>query len=161
MQELEGRCLIYYISIKDKQQREDEGPMETKKMITIDEAAQLLGISKDTVRRRIKDKEYIAKKQVGPFGLQWYLPEDQFNKAMVTEEVIQVTRAVPLAELHGIIRQSMQEAIQEETKGLREQIESLQGQLAAAQETNAAQQKIITEALEGMAKRSLWSRLFG
>ena len=55
----------------------------------------------------------------------------------------------------------MQEAIQEETRGLREQIASLRGQLAAAQETNAAQQKIITEALEGMSKRSMWSRLFG
>ena len=49
-------------------------------MMTIDQVAKLLDVSKDTVRRRIKIGELIAEKHDGPYGLQWMLPEEQFDR---------------------------------------------------------------------------------
>lgn len=136
-------------------------------MMTIDQVAKLLDVSKDTVRRRIKIGELIAEKHDGPYGLQWMLPEEQFDQARMIHEVVPVTRSVNVAELQALMSQSVSavvsKTIQEETQGLRSQIESLKEQLAAQQETTAAHQQRIEELLkeQQQSKGSLLSRLFG
>ena len=135
-------------------------------MMTIDQVAKLLDVSKDTVRRRIKIGELIAEKHDGPYGLQWMLPEEQFDQARMIHEVVPVTRSVNVAELQALMSQSVSavvsKTIQDETQGLRSQIESLKEQLAVQQETTAAHQQRIEELLkEQQSKGSLWSRLFG
>ena len=136
-------------------------------MMTIDQVAKLLDVSKDTVRRRIKIGELIAEKHDGPYGLQWMLPEEQFDQARMIHEVVPVTRSVNVAELQALMSQSVSavvsKTIQDETQGLRSQIESLKEQLAVQQETTAAHQQRIEELLkeQQQSKGSLWSRLFG
>ena len=136
-------------------------------MMTIGQVAKLLEVSKDTVRRRIKAGELIAEKQEGPYGEQYMLPEEQFDQARIIHEVIPVTRSVTVSELQALMGQSLTAAvsktIQEETQGLRSQIDSLKEQLEAQQEANAAHQQRIEELLkeQQMSKSSLWSRLFG
>ena len=81
-------------------------------------------------------------------------------------EVVPVTRSVNVAELQALMSQSVSavvsKTIQDETQGLRSQIESLKEQLAVQQETTAAHQQRIEELLkEQQSKGSLWSRLFG
>ena len=86
--------------------------------LNIDQAAQLLGVSKDTVRRRIKSGEYQAEKVAGTYGIEWRLPEEQFQQAAVIKEavpmdgevVVPMGRQVTVAELEQAMQQLMQNA---------------------------------------------------
>lgn len=138
-------------------------------MMTIDQVAKLLDVSKDTVRRRIKIGELIAEKHDGPYGLQWMLPEEQFDQARMIHEVVPVTRSINVAELQALMSQSVSavvsKTIQEETQGLRGRIESLKEQLAAQEQLLREQNEMLkvmaAERSQQMSKGSLWSRIFG
>lgn len=78
--------------------------------LSIEQAAQILGVSKDTVRRRIKSGEYQAEKKIGPYGEEWRLPENQFNQAVEIKEVVPMTRQVTVAELEQAMQRLMQNA---------------------------------------------------
>ena len=153
--------------------------------MNIDQVSQLLGVSKDTVRRRIKSGELVAEKKIGPYGAEWALPESQFDKARMIHEVIPVTRSVTVTELQAVMKKSLTEIIstvvQEETaiiskngeeksRELLNQIEFLKNQLALQQqsikqllEANEQQQQLINNALETAIKQqnnSLWTKFF-
>lgn len=78
--------------------------------LSIEQVAQRLGISKDTVRRRIKSGEYQAEKKVGPYGEEWRLPEVQFNQVVESKEVVPLARQVTVAELEQAMQRLMQNA---------------------------------------------------
>ena len=163
------RQLVPNVDTKNKQAAQGGTASMGANMMTIGQVAKLLEVSKDTVRRRIKAGELIAEKQEGPYGEQYMLPEEQFDQARIIHEVVPVTRSVTVSELQALMGQSLTAAvsktIQEETQGLRSQIDSLKEQLEAQQEANAAHQQRIEELLkeqqQQMSKGSLLSRLFG
>lgn len=137
-------------------------------MMTIDQVSQLLNVSRDTVRRRIKAGELQAEKHNGPYGEQWMLPEAQFDQARMIQDVVPVTRSVTVAELHGVMQKVMAEtvaqAVQAETKALTDQIEELKRQLSAGQSTQENQYRAIGDRLDQIAesnKKPFWQRLFG
>lgn len=123
--------------------------------LNIDQAAQLLGVSKDTVRRRIKSGEYQAEKVTGTYGIEWRLPEEQFQQAAVIKEavpmdgevVVPMGRQVTVAELEQAMQQLMQnaankamrQAMQEQTNKIKEELQEtkveLREELREAKET--------------------------
>lgn len=146
-------------------------------MMTIDQAAQLLGVSKDTVRRRIRAGELQAEKQQGPYGEQYFLPESQFDQARIVQDVVPVTRSVTVAELQAVMQKAIAaavtEAVQIETAAIQEQadkhaqqlqqqVEELKAQLAAAQESQDAHNRSVENQLQLINEpKSILARLFG
>lgn len=57
---------------------------ETNKLFTIYEAAAILEVSKDTIRRRIKKGVLTAIKDEGPYGSQYFIPESEIYKFQKT-----------------------------------------------------------------------------
>lgn len=159
--------------------------------LSIEQAAQILGVSKDTVRRRIKSGEYQAEKKVGVYGEEWKLPAFQFDKAIEIKEVVPMTRQVTVVELEQAMQRLMQnaankamsQAMQEQTKKIKDELQEtkteLKEELREAKETI----DILTERLDsqGIAlnnhfrlvderlraiaeknkKRTIWARIFG
>lgn len=159
-------------------------------LMSIEQVAQLLNVSKDTVRRRIKIGELVAEKHIGAYGEQWFLPENQFDTARMIQDVVPVTRSVSVSELQAVMQKALSEtvtqavqqetaAIREETEAIRktaeeqtgrlmEEIQSLKEQLATAQSHTAEHYRLVDERLRQLMetkkeepKQSLWSRLFG
>jgi excisionase family DNA binding protein len=113
--------------------------------LSIDQVAQLLGVSKDTIRRRIKSGEYQAEKVVGAYGEEWRLPEFQFNKAieikeavpMAGEVTVPMARQVTVAELEQAMQRLMQNAankamsraMQEQTTKIKEELQETKAEL--------------------------------
>jgi len=63
------------------------------KELTIEQVAELMNCSKDTVRRKIKKGEITAVKRTdGPYGDQYFINENDLNIAMEIHEVIPVER---------------------------------------------------------------------
>lgn len=140
--------------------------------MSIEQVAQLLNVSKDTVRRRIKIGELVAEKHIGAYGEQWFLPENQFDTARMIQDVVPVTRSVSVSELQAVMQKALAEtvtqAVQEETGKLMEEIKSLKEQLATVQSNTAEHYRLVDERLRQLMetkkeppKQSLWSRLFG
>jgi len=137
-------------------------------LLTIEETAQLLKVSKDTVRRRIKAGEYEAEKIDGAYGEQWFLPKNQFDYAVETREVVSVNRAVSVAEL----QQGMQKAIADaltpiiaETTALKEQVSILESKIDKQEKALDNHFKLVDERLRTIADKekqpkSFWVRLF-
>ena len=128
--------------------------------LTIEQTAQLLGVSKDTVRRRIRSGEYQAAKRIGVYGEEWRLPESQFIKKdelpageiiqaepMDGQMVVPAGRQVTVAELEQAMQRlmqnaankAMQQAMQEQTNKIKEELNEtkaeLQEELREAKET--------------------------
>lgn len=113
--------------------------------LSIEQAAQLLGVSKDTIRRRIKSGEYQAEKVAGPYGVEWRLPEAQFNQVLVTKEavpmdgevIVPMARQVTVAELEQAMQRLMQnaankamsQAMQAQTKKIKEELQETKAEL--------------------------------
>jgi len=67
--------------------------VKIEKELTIEQVAQLMNCSKDTVRRKIKKGEITAVKRTdGPYGDQYFINENDLNIAMEIHEVIPVER---------------------------------------------------------------------
>lgn len=107
---------------------------------TTKEAAEILGISQRTVRRKIKNGELIGEKISGPYGTQYVLPQDQeaFNsKAEAITEVVPVNRVLQVDEIRRVIeeadrkkisefRKIVEDVVEKENRELRSEITHLQ-----------------------------------
>ena len=96
------------------------------KLLTITEAAAALGVSKDTVRRRIKKGEIVAKKMPGPYGYAYYIDSDQLSSSQEIVEVLPIQRHITRHDLE----RSMQRAITPLFQRQEEQIQELREELA-------------------------------
>lgn len=137
--------------------------------LTIEQVAEILEVSKDTVRRRIKSGEIEAEKRVGNFGLQWMVNADKFNKAMQSVEVVPVTRAVSVAELEQsmqrVIASAVTQAVKAETIAIREEMVEIKEELATTRNSLEGHYKIVDERLrqiidEKKSSQGFWRRLF-
>lgn len=123
------------------------------KWLTIEQTADMLGLSKDTIRRRIRSKEIVAEKQVGNYGLQWMVDADKLNKAMQAVDVAQVSRAVSVAELETAVTSAIAKVVRDEIQPLKEQLEKQQEMLDN-------HYRLIDERLREVSRpKSLWQRI--
>jgi len=113
-------------------------------MLTIEEAAKALGVSKDTVRRRIKRGDIEAQKLPGPYGDTFYIDEKHLAEAAEVVDVVSVSRQLGPQEIKELM-QAVIYPLQQEIKELREEVHSLQGEI---------------KQLEAPKRPSLWQRIF-
>lgn len=154
--------------------------MESK-MLTIDQVSQILGVSKDTVRRRIRAGELQAEKHPGPYGDQWLLPDFQFDQARIVHDVVPVTRQITITELQAAMQKVVADAVATQTAELIAKVEQLTTDMEKQKEllaANTAAQtehyRLVDERLRQIMEakqqaavaqqeqpKSWWSRLFG
>lgn len=92
-----------------------------EKGLTIEQASELLGVSKDTVRRKIKKGELSAVKRIGVYGEQFFIDESEINVATEIRDVIPVVRNLSLQDFSNALESALCNAI----APLQQQIESL------------------------------------
>lgn len=95
--------------------------------LTLDEAAQLLGKSVQTIRRMIKQKKIKAEMHESQYGKRYMIPTTEINQAVQTIDVANLSHPItPEAFAFEVIRQ-----LREENKDLREAVLKLQEQQSA------------------------------
>lgn len=136
--------------------------------LTIEQVAEILDCSKDTVRRRIKTGEIDAEKRIGNFGLQWMVDADKFNKVMQVVDVVPVTRSVSVAELEGAMQKAISNAVasalQAELQPLKDHVQILNDKLDKQDEALKNHYQLVDERLRALhdkqQPKSWWQRLF-
>ena len=98
--------------------------------LTLKEVAAALGVSADTVRRRIKSGQLKAEKVEGVHGLQWMIKADDLTASAEIVEVIPVKTELNPAALVALIR----EAVKEEQKEQREEVQRLRDEISRLNE---------------------------
>jgi excisionase family DNA binding protein len=127
---------------------------------TIKEAAQKLGVSEATVRRRIKKGEMRVELRDSPYGQQYIIPETEVNTTQVINNVVRVDRPIPLEKLVA----SFQQALQAHDHSLTQRLEEIsQGKNEATAREIAALHNEMRLLRETLAKssRPWWQRLMG
>lgn len=97
---------------------------------TIKEAAERLGVSERTVRRRIKDDSLPAKKMLGQYGQQWFIPVQAIETAQEITEVVEVKRSHDVQALTLAIVQ----ALESRDNAMKAELEALTAEVAAGKE---------------------------
>jgi excisionase family DNA binding protein len=78
--------------------------VKIEKELTIDQVAELMNCSKDTIRRKIKKGEITAIKRTdGPYGDQYFINENDLNIAMEIHEVIPVERNLSVQDFAKVL----------------------------------------------------------
>ena len=88
---------------------------------TIEEVADVLGVSTDTIRRRIRSGQLQAVKReasdIPGHGLRWYIPKRSLGMQEVTD-VIQVPHALSLDDFDAVITQRLEAILNERDEQL-------------------------------------------
>lgn len=121
--------------------------------LTVKQAALALGISAQTVRRRIAKGQLPAKKEMTEFGATWLIPASIINVATDTVEVVSVTQPITPAEISQII----ESAVAAQVEPLRAEIALLRSELA--NQTKALEAS--TGKQSAPLSKGFWQRLFG
>jgi MerR family copper efflux transcriptional regulator len=127
---------------------------------TISEAADLLGLSTKTIRRRIKQGEIPATLEPGPYGDQYIIPAEAIDTAQQIVDVVRVDRPTDPMTLALVITQALDErdkGLQDEIAQLRQQVETL---TRALDERDRQLVEQLQEALL-QDRQPWWKRLFG
>ena len=93
--------------------------------LTIEQASELLGVSKDTVRRRIRKGELNAIKRVGPYGDQFFIDESELDIATEIKEVIPIVRNLSLQDFSRTMENVLETAICTAIAPMQQQIDTL------------------------------------
>ena len=84
---------------------------------TIKEAAAVLGVSTDTIRRRIRSGRIKADKRSGPYGYIYYIPASELFPAHQVVDVVKVERTLTRHDLESSIGKALEPYfIQQEQK---------------------------------------------
>jgi excisionase family DNA binding protein len=151
--------------------------VKIEKELTIEQVAELLSCSKDTVRRKIKKGEITAIKRTGAYGDQFFIPEESLNLAMEIHEVIPVERNLSVQDftsaLDNVLREYML-PVQQELTTLGNQNEALKREIATLHDSlNAIEERqrereathfdLVDQRLKDISmesKKGFWARLF-
>jgi excisionase family DNA binding protein len=126
---------------------------------TIKEAAEKLGVSEATVRRRIKKGEMRVEMQDSPYGQQYMIPETEVNTTQVINNVVRVDRPIPLEKLVA----SFQQALEAHDQNLAQRMEDMTRGKSDAMEKEIElmrnEMKLLRESME-RTSRPWWRRIF-
>lgn len=93
------------------------------KKYTIKQAAEILEVSKSTIRRRIKSGSINAKKEEGPYGKQYFIPEEELDHAVAENDIIEIGQVnKPISK--DMILNELTEAINKQNKALVEEVKA-------------------------------------
>lgn len=125
-----------------------------KKLLSIKETAEKLGIDPATVRRRIKKGELTAEMIDGAYGKQYMLDINQFETtAEAYTDVATLTRQVNVADLVQMLRNQIQEDVKAEIAAGNERL------IKVIEEQNQLIYEL-TEELHKSQKQSIWNKIF-
>jgi excisionase family DNA binding protein len=96
--------------------------------LTIKEAAEALGCSVATIRRRIKSGDIKAELKEGPYGETYYISESDLAAATEIQEVIPVKRELDLNQIHSLFTGAMQMVVQPLEEKIDQQAELIKEQ---------------------------------
>jgi len=113
--------------------------------MTLDEAAQSLGVTKTTIRRRIKRGEVHAIKKQGPYGEQYFVPRNEISTVQEVTDVIPVTQQINLLALGNIIEQAVSLANEPLKKEFMERINEISIEIASIKQHEGGTLKNIAE----------------
>jgi excisionase family DNA binding protein len=141
------------------------------KELTIKQCAEVLGVSTQTIRRRIEKGELLARKEVTDVNERWLIQADQLNAATTNIDVIPVNRQLSVVEIQQAIQQvvaaTVTSTIQAETVELKEQIYNLEEQVDKQSTAMNRHFELIDERLRNIVdekpqpkSKSLWRSLF-
>ncbi|ACB86499.1 helix-turn-helix domain-containing protein [Natranaerobius thermophilus] len=99
----------------------DTGRYEDKEEITVKEAAEALGVSRDTVMRRIRRGEMKAVKREGSYGDQWFIPASELQ-IYDMQEVVTVQKSMSPEQVQNIMQKAIRENIENMKEELREEV---------------------------------------
>lgn len=108
-------------------------------MITIEEAAKLMRVSPDTIRRRIKKNEIEATKLPGPYGEQWFIPVDKLEGVQDINEMQEANQHLTTQDISNLIEMLVEkrtESMHQELISLQKKVREMQQQLLDLQEQN-------------------------
>ena len=116
--------------------QDSEGSTVMNSLMTLDEAAQSLGVTKTTIRRRIKRGELHAIKKIGPYGEQYFVPRNEISTVQEVTDVVPVTRQVNLLTLGDVIEQAIVSANEPLKTELVERINKVSIEIASIKQLN-------------------------
>jgi len=117
---------------------------------SIAEAAELLGLSRKTVRRRIHKGELPAAKEDGPYGPEYRIPAEAINTAQQIIDVVKVERTTDPRTLALAIVQALEtrdQDLQDEVAQLRQQVTELTETLESYRDREAERDRWLVEEL--------------
>ena len=104
------------------------GEVVEDRLLSIEEAAQALSVSKDTIRRRIKKGDIEAQKLPGPYGNMYYIKEKDLAAAAEVVDLVTVSRQLRPQDIKELM-QAVIEPLQQDIKELKQELQSLQGEI--------------------------------
>ena len=119
---------------------------ESSNLLTVKQAAEALGVSEQTIKRRIKAGEIRAIKTPLPGKDRYMLLIDRGELEQPTQvvDVVQLQKPLPVAELHKAIV----EAITSENAAMRTELQEVRQQLSESRQELAAMREVLTR-IEG------------
>lgn len=104
--------------------------------LTIPEAAKLLNVSVDTVRRRIRNGELkaIKVKQPNLKGERWIIPFDEIGAAKEIREVVPVERALDIRDFAAMVTNAVADINKEQNDVLLQEIGTLRNEITELKE---------------------------
>lgn len=138
---------------------------------TIEEAAQIYGVSKDTIRRKIRSRAICAYKESGRHGEQWYIPPEQLESiypkqtpSKGIQHIQEIKPSVPdinIEEIRQMIESALEDTVR---KAVHEEMHVLHHRLdeqdRLMQEHYALVDRALRKSLKKPEKIPLWKRLF-
>ncbi|MGB8310646.1 MAG: helix-turn-helix domain-containing protein [Halobacteriota archaeon] len=116
--------------------QDSESSVDMDNLMTLDEAAQSLRVTKTTIRRRIKRGELHAIKKMGPYGKQYFVPRNAISTAQEVTDVVPITRQVNLLTLGDVIEQAIVTANEPLKKEFMERINKVSIEMASIKQQN-------------------------
>jgi excisionase family DNA binding protein len=122
--------------------------------LTVREAAEQLGISEKTVRRRIKNGSLPAELKQGDYGQQYFIPADAIETAQAITDVVEVKRVYDVQALSMAVVQ----ALDERNKTLESELATIREELAATREALQKLQETLTQQQRPRAWWRFWEK---
>lgn len=123
--------------------------------VGLDEAGRILGVSSETVRRRLKKGDLVGEKVKTDHGYQWFVElEDLAPKDAPTAvvDVVELNKAISPADLAALIEAVQAPLVNQLTQ---------QAQLISELTAKVSELADNLESQEAPAKVGFWSRIFG
>ena len=122
---------------------------------TIKEVAEILEVSKSTVRRRIKSGKIKAHKEKSPYGEQYFIPADEIDQPTVENEILEFKQHNKVMKKEEIVNALVEatesrfkEQIEKATSDIINKIESQEQSINELKQTN----KKLVETVEEIKK---------
>lgn len=122
--------------------------------LTVREAAEQLGISEKTVRRRIKNGSLPAELKQGDYGQQYFIRADAIETAQAITDVVEVKRVHDVQALSMAVVQ----ALDERNKTLESELATIREELAATREALQKLQETLTQQQRPRAWWRFWEK---